>query len=263
MIMKLLASLSILLLTFNSFIVQAQNELTIYFETDVYELNKAQKKEIDNWANQNKLSENISVRGFADHTGSDHYNQLLAKKRAEAVAQYLQQAFKIKISADSIIGEGEILKGALAENRKVIISSNLNSQHKQAQNIDKVDFTKVKVGDKLQLYNLIFEGGRRYLLPKSKPTLDSITKVLLVHNNYHFEIQGHVCCTKPTEKDGVDHDTGIRNLSVMRALQIYNYFIEKGIDKNRMTYKGMGGSFPLGGSFEKNRRVEIEITKID
>jgi len=44
MIMKLLASLSILLLTFNSFIVQAQNELTIYFETDVYELNKAQKK---------------------------------------------------------------------------------------------------------------------------------------------------------------------------------------------------------------------------
>lgn len=262
MIMKLLASLSILLLTFNSFIVQAQNELTIYFETDVYELNKAQKKEIDNWANQNKLSENISVRGFADHTGSDLYNQLLAKKRAEAVAQYLQQAFKIKISADSIIGEGEILKGALAENRKVIISS-IKAQQKQAQNIKKVDFTKVKVGDKLQLSELIFEGGRRYLLPKSKPTLDSITKVLLEHKNYHFEIQGHVCCTKSTEKDGVDHDTGIRNLSVMRALQIYNYFIEKGIDKNRMTYKGMGGSFPLGGSFEKNRRVEIEITKIE
>ena len=118
---------------------------------------------------------------------------------------------------------------------------------------------ELSMSERIKLVQII----SNYILPKSKPALDSITKILLKHKNYHFEIQGHVCCTKPTEKDGVDHDTGIRNLSVMRALQIYKYFIEKGIDKNRMTYKGMGGSFPLGGSFEKNRRVEIEITKID
>tara|TARA_B100001093_G_scaffold86374_1_gene78173 strand:+ start:455 stop:583 length:129 start_codon:yes stop_codon:yes gene_type:complete len=37
------------------------------------------------------------------------------------------------------------------------------------------------------------------------------------------------------------------------------YFIEKGIDKSRMSYEGLAHSFPLGGSDDKNRRVEILI----
>ena len=51
----------------------------------------------------------------------------------------------------------------------------------------------------------------------------------------------------------------MRNLSVARAKYVYDYFIEKGIDKSRMSYEGLAHSFPLGGSDDKNRRVEILI----
>ncbi len=49
----------------------------------------------------------------------------------------------------------------------------------------------------------------------------------------------------------------------MRALQIYKYFKANGIDESRMEYVGLGGQFPLGGDVMYDRRVEIEIKKIE
>ena len=75
---------------------------------------------------------------------------------------------------------------------------------------------------------------------------------------FSFIIQGHVCCTSG-QKDAIDRATKKRNLSLVRAMFVYDYFIEKGIDPKRMSYEGMGHRFPLGGRPEKDRRVEILI----
>ena len=53
--------------------------------------------------------------------------------------------------------------------------------------------------------------------------------------------------------------TNKRNLSVARAKFVYDYFIKNGVDKSRMSYEGLAHKFPLGGSADKDRRVEILI----
>ena len=46
---------------------------------------------------------------------------------------------------------------------------------------------------------------------------------------------------------------------MVRAKYVYDYFLKKGIDSKRMSFEGLGHRFPLGGSPEKDRRVEILI----
>jgi len=68
-----------------------------------------------------------------------------------------------------------------------------------------------------------------------------------------------VCCTDGVI-DAIDKRTKERNLSVARAKFVYEYFLEKGIDKDRMSYEGLAHRFPLGGSVDKDRRVEIVVS---
>ena len=97
------------------------------------------------------------------------------------------------------------------------------------------------------------EFGRRFALGYQRE--DNKEK----KESFSFIIQGHVCCTEG-DLDAIDRRTKERNLSVARAEYVYNYFIEKGIDKNRMSYEGLAHRFPLGGSEDKDRRVEIVIS---
>ena len=46
---------------------------------------------------------------------------------------------------------------------------------------------------------------------------------------------------------------------VSRAKYVYDYLLKKGIKKSRMSYEGMAHKYPLGGSEDKDRRVEILI----
>ncbi|WP_234424308.1 hypothetical protein [Aquimarina sp. Aq107] len=52
------------------------------------------------------------------------------------------------------------------------------------------------------------------------------------------------------------------NLSTRRAKKVYDFLISNGIDKERLSYIGFEGKFPLGTYPQYNRRVEIEITDI-
>ena len=97
---------------------------------------------------------------------------------------------------------------------------------------------------------------------KSKTDLDKIAKLLHKYKNLQFEIQGHVCCTPPYQKEAIDKDTKKRQLSFNRAQTVYKYLLFKKIPKNRMTFKGYGNSVPLGKGSEYDRRVELVITKI-
>jgi len=115
-----------------------------------------------------------------------------------------------------------------------------------------------KNSSKIVLQNVHFITGYSYLTRGSKETLDALANTLK-NESFSFVIQGHVCCTEG-ELDAIDRRTKERNLSVARAKYVYDYFIEKGVDKNRMSYKGLAHRFPLGGSVDKDRRVEIIVS---
>jgi outer membrane protein OmpA-like peptidoglycan-associated protein len=82
------------------------------------------------------------------------------------------------------------------------------------------------------------------------------------YKNLQFEVQGHVCCTPPYQKEAIDRETRKRQLSQNRAEAVYKYLAFKKIPKARMTFKGYGNTVPLGKGPEYDRRVELVVTKI-
>ncbi|MES2110524.1 MAG: OmpA family protein [Bacteroidota bacterium] len=122
-----------------------------------------------------------------------------------------------------------------------------------------------KVGSSISFEELTFQPGRHFLNPEAVRYLTTILKFMQKHTNITFQVIGHICC-ETDGRDGQDYDSGGEILSVNRAKFIYDYFIEKGIDAKRMTYKGVGSTrqkvFPERSEHDRylNRRVEFLIT---
>lgn len=120
----------------------------------------------------------------------------------------------------------------------------------------------VKEGEKVDIKNLFFVGNQAILLERSEPEMPKILKFMRINPEIKIEIAGHINRPNalPVTKDSWDYD-----LSVRRALLVYNFLLENGIDKERITYKGYGNwemRYPRATSAveqEANRRVEIRI----
>jgi len=125
----------------------------------------------------------------------------------------------------------------------------------QNTNID-----NIKVGQNITLENIYFEGGTPNILRSSSDALVGLFAFLEKNKTVTIEIQGHV--NGPNEPLDINYSN---NLGYRRARAVYEYLIEKKIDKNRLTYKGYGNTmmiYPNASTEEemaKNRRVEILI----
>ena len=132
--------------------------------------------------------------------------------------------------------------------------------------IKEITDSSTKEGDNIILPNINFFGGRHVFIPQSYAALEELLFVMNSVPTLVIEIQGHICCQEG-DGDGLDIDTGEPFLSYNRARAVYEYLLEKGIERKRMTYKGYGHKFPII-EFERNeserttnRRVEIRIIK--
>jgi outer membrane protein OmpA-like peptidoglycan-associated protein len=104
--------------------------------------------------------------------------------------------------------------------------------------------------------NLLFRFDTAALLSKSKTELDEIEGYLSLHKTLKIEISGHT--------DSMGNAKYNRLLSENRAKAVASYFIEKGIDSTRITYKGYGSERPVmknttSSGRGNNRRVEFRI----
>lgn len=129
----------------------------------------------------------------------------------------------------------------------------------------KIDITNVKKDETIRLENIFFLPGSHKIREESTETLFNLYIVMKDHPGLKISIEGHICCLVNTTHDGYDYDAQEYRLSENRARAVYEYLAEKGIDKNRMVYKGFGISKPLKwperSHFDENmnRRVEIRI----
>ena len=137
-----------------------------------------------------------------------------------------------------------------ALNRRVDIVISYPEVEKETEVIKKEE-------NKILLDNVLFITGYSYLTMGSKRVLNNVAETLK-KESFSFVIQGHVCCTEG-ESDAVDRKTNKKNLSIARAKFVYDFLLEKGISEERMSYEGLAHKFPLGGSEDKDRRVEILI----
>ncbi len=277
----LLLSSALLFITFLSAQTR-EKEVSLFFDFGSDLLSALEEAKLDSFfATDSVQVSAIRLEGFCDDVGSEADNLILSRGRAENVAAYIKSSQET--TAISAVGKGEIpLKGnseiiqQRQSNRKVsaLISYTLTPKPKPATvKLPEVDTyvgyktltDSLKTGDKLILRNLIFIGSTTVFEDPevSEPELLKYAEYMKANPQIRFEIHGHVCCISKSFRDARNIYTGKNNLSVDRAKRIYDYFIEKGIDQSRMTYKGFGRQFPRTDVPEKfNKRVEIVITNL-
>lgn len=102
-----------------------------------------------------------------------------------------------------------------------------------------------------------FDFNSENLDNESKTFLDEVAVILTNKEFFDIELTGHSCNLGP-ENNNLE-------LSLKRAGIVKDYLVEKGINEERFTLKGMGESEPLGDNStrdgrEHNRRVEFKVT---
>jgi len=264
---------------------EAQEQFSVFFESNKFDITKTESKKLQDWIVANKDSKIVAINGYTDEVGSNEFNDTLAKKRVDFICSQLKS--KVKIREDyktRSFGENFNQSKNKAENRKVIIyfilpkdlsreEDILGIKHKEVVNDEIVPIEeeamnfpvnatledKIKLSKKgtlILLKDINFYVNTFAIMQTSKRAIDELIFVMNEFPNLKIEIQGHICC--------VPVDT--RNLSLERARQLKRILVAEGIGEKRIKVKGFGVSkpkfsIPEKSEFEaaRNRRVEIMI----
>lgn len=251
----------------------SQEQVTFYFDTDKFELNKTESAKLQQWIAENKTSKILSITGSTDEVGTSGYNDTLSQKRVSYIFNQVNGKINIRPDFKSIsLGEKGATSTNKAENRKAIIHYLLEKDLEKEDEIlgikeaveviipenatleEKVKLSKV--GAKIVLKNINFYQNTFATVPESQGAMYDLLYVMQNNPNLKIEIQGHICC--------IDKD--YRNLSTDRAKQIKRFLVYSGIPQHRIQTKGFGVSqpiYPIPEASEEqaaaNRRVEIQI----
>lgn len=272
----------------------AQEQFSVYFESNRFGLSNAENIRLQNWITDNQNSKILAISGYTDEDGSTQYNDTLSIRRVQKI--YDNISGKVKIREDfKRISFGELHKQSKikAENRKVVIfylkekdlareeeilGSKLSAQKLSeaiifpekiiVTNFDGTKaeivldvkfmetFNTAKSGEKLKLENLNFVLNTYAITKESRSKLYELLTVMQNNKKVKISIQGHLCCMVADK----------RELSTQRAKAVKQFLEHNGIESTRMTFKGFGGTTPLFAIPEKteeeraaNRRVEIEV----
>ena len=235
--------------------VFSQEKFSVYFDFDVHQVAPASEQNLSDWMLKNKNAEILKIYGFCDSVGSHNYNDKLAMHRVNSVLNILKDNGITLSEKLEVKGFGKRFEQSKiqADNRRVDIYFQLKEEKLSVQ------ITQLKVGDKLRLKKLNFYNRSGVVVPKSEPILVELLQIMRDNPKLKIEIQGHICCQSEGDRE---------DISTLRCKTVYNYLIDNGIDKSRLSYKGFGSSMPLypipeRNEFERdeNRRVEVQITE--
>ncbi|MFN5418298.1 MAG: OmpA family protein [Flavobacteriia bacterium] len=259
----------------------SQEKLSVYYDFNSSVLNADEEIKLQNITN--KSIQISRIVAYTDTFGTKKYNLDLAEKRMNAVENYLLSK-NIKVYEKKVLGENydnnefaiknykswrrvdiyyfsgpinvpqEHFAEPIVVEKKQIIEQIIEEPEKKSSE-EKYNDLLASETPKIVALDVKFYGGVDEMIPSSLPDLQSFYKFLNDNPSVNILIRGHVCCMD-------DY-----NLSVKRAKAVYNYLINKGIDKSRLSYKGFSNSVPVASpelseeDMSKNRRVDIEIVK--
>lgn len=124
--------------------------------------------------------------------------------------------------------------------------------------INDIRLKKVEVGESIVLNNIFFDTGAAQLRPESYAELGILYQLMVDNPSLKIEISGHT--------DNVGSASVNQRLSEQRARAVVEFLIERGIDKERLTFKGYGFDKPIATNDtaegrQLNRRTEFEIVE--
>jgi outer membrane protein OmpA-like peptidoglycan-associated protein len=134
------------------------------------------------------------------------------------------------------------------------------------------DVFVIKDGDrlKIRISSIVFPPNSSNLFgmddetnQRNRAILDRLVVVLKKYASYRIRIEGHGVNLSGTERE---ERTELEALSLDRARAVMAALVERGIEKNRLEAKGLGGREPLVPHTDeanrwKNRRVEFILMR--
>ena len=253
-----------------------QRQLELFFDFNDENPNQQSIQILKDWC-VDKNNEVIKIESFCDSIDTKEYNKSLAEKRIESVLKILKNNNVLISDATELIPYGKEfqLSKNQQENRKVIITyfdkendffpesnipkNELLKRIKTEQKELSARFAKAKVGDFVRIENIHFMFNSEKIIPESYAILEELYMIMVVNPKLVIKINGNICCNP---------NTSVTKLSFRRALKIFTFLKDRGIQVNRLAYHGFGSGNPIYPIPEKNeterianRRVEILIVK--
>jgi outer membrane protein OmpA-like peptidoglycan-associated protein len=115
----------------------------------------------------------------------------------------------------------------------------------------------LEIGKKIVLRNIFYDFNKSSLRPASIAELDRLTLLLEQNPTMRIEISSHT--------DNIGSAVYNAKLSLNRAVSVVDYLLDKkGINKDRIEYKGYGFEQPIAPNDsdqgrQLNRRTEFKI----
>ena len=155
----------------------------------------------------------------------------------------IEKSGKLKIKCDA--------KGYFFADRVELVTANIDAEFT-------IWLEPLQQGKSIQIEEIEFHPGSSDFLPTSEGKLRRLKDFMALNSEVKIEIQGHVFSLD-------DNSFAGQKLSEARAKRVYNYLVENGISKDRMTTVGFGNTKPiypkpkLAYEEQMNRRVEIKV----
>ena len=161
--------------------------------------------------------------------------------------------FSLNIPSDSSLNIVVKAEGYMSQETSIRVSSNQTEE----LNTD-FELIPLEVGVTVQLPNVLFERSTTDLLPASYEELDRVVDLLNEYPEMEIELSGH------TDNQGSAKLN--LELSEDRVETVILYLVGSGVDRNRLSGKGYGGTKPIASNRGEetrklNRRVEFTIIK--
>ncbi len=121
-----------------------------------------------------------------------------------------------------------------------------------------VPLIPMQAGARVVMKNVFFETDRYDLLNPSKVELNKLVDLLIKNPTLKVELGGHT--------DNIGRDDYNLTLSENRAKTVMNYLVSKGIEPDRLSYKGYGKTQPVDTNETEegranNRRTEFKVVE--
>lgn len=119
-----------------------------------------------------------------------------------------------------------------------------------------VPLQSIREGESVVLRNIFFKTDSHELLPESLSELQKLLELLQDNPGLRIEISGHT--------DSTGSFAHNKNLSERRALSVYEFLVENGIEKQRLTSAGYADQKPVATNETDegralNRRTEFKV----
>lgn len=291
------------LLFFSTQFAIAQQQFTVYFDSNKFELNAKENTKLTNWISENKNNKIVAIHGFTDEDGTNGFNDTLAQKRVNFIFSAVKNQIKIREDFKTrSFGESFEQSKNKAENRRVniyyILEKDLSREEEilgikkdiivEQTTLDETESSlakpKIIYPEKLTFENpngtkSEFKLDRSFMKKVGEARVGEKIKI----ENLNFVINTFAVVPESRGKLYelllvLEKNPSLKieiqghlccmpvdrtDLSTQRAKAIYNFLVNNKISKERLSYKGFGSTIPIYPLPEKDENERAANRRVE